>query len=74
MKLNEDLMSDFQTVKARLEELVATTHEELGGNTDFFIEQVDETKEYCGFLYALDVGAAINTFKVIKLKAQKDYH
>ena len=38
VKLNEDLMPDFQTVKARLKELVAITHEELGGNTDFFIE------------------------------------
>ena len=69
VKLNEDLMPDFQTVKVRLKELVATTHEELGGNTDFFIEQVDETKEYCGFLCAVDVGLAINTFKLIKLKA-----
>jgi len=67
-------MPDFQTVKARLKELSATTHENLSGNVDFFIEQVDETKEYCGFLCAVDVGAAINTFKVIKLKAQKDYH
>ena len=67
-------MPDFQTVKARLKELVAITHEELGGNTDFFIEQVDETKEYCGFLCAKDVKAATDTFKEINLKPQKDYH
>ena len=67
-------MPDFQMVKARLKELSATTHEELGGNTDFFIEQVDETKEYCGFLYAKDIKAAMDTFKEINLKPQKDYH
>ena len=74
VKLNEDLMPDFETVKARLKELSAVANEKLGGETNFFIEQIDETKEYCGFLYAKDVKVAIDTFKEIKLKAQKDYH
>jgi hypothetical protein len=38
VKLNEDLMPNFETVKARLKELSAVTQEKLGGETNFFIE------------------------------------
>jgi hypothetical protein len=62
VKLDDDAMPDFETVKLRLKELSAYTNEKLGSQSEFFITQVDETKEYQGFLYAKEAKKLVKQF------------
>jgi hypothetical protein len=68
VKLNEDLMPCFSDVKSHLKQLSDFANEKLGGEAEFFIQQLDETKEYGGFLYAPNFAEALKTLKSVGLK------
>jgi hypothetical protein len=67
-------MPDFLTLKARLKQLSDTVNESLRGESEFFIQQLDETKEYQGFLYTPNFAEVSKALKSVNLKQKKDYH
>lgn len=45
-------MPDIAEIKLRLKKLSQYINEKVFGNSEFYILQFDETKEYQGFFYA----------------------